>query len=253
MHRTKLLTFIFLILFSSFISPTQSIDNGIENISADESFEQKSEQSYIEMAKGYINDRNYKLARQYILLAENSGDETMFQEAQVWKIYIEALTGQKNIEASVNVLTGDFNGKALYYASDGWQNYFENNPEAKDLFNMSLDYKEKLILQHPDSEWALMASMQLTTIYISDRDYDKALYYLMKYMDKQKSQGELNGKYDDKAWFYLGEILENSKEYRDLHKAAKAYSNVLKSENSVFRQVAKKRIMALEKFFHVSP
>jgi len=213
----------------------------------------KPDQNYLEMALGYINERNFAQARKYILLAESSGDEQVFQESQVWKMYLDSLEGNKNLESSLNILTGELYAKALYYISDGWQNFYEKNPSAKDVNALSLEYKEKLIIQYPDSTWTTLASMQLVTIYINQKDYDRALYYLVKYIDNKKNRGEEGAVTDDKAWFYMGQILENSREYRDLQKSVKAYSRVLQNPESMFYTLAKNRISALEKFYHVIP
>ncbi|MDH4262024.1 MAG: hypothetical protein OEV78_03155 [Spirochaetia bacterium] len=213
----------------------------------------KPEQNYLDMALNYINERNFIQAKRYLQMAEASGDEQIFQDSQVWKMYLEALEGSKNPENALNTLSGEMYAKGLYYVSDGWQNYYEKNPSAKDIYALSLEFKEKLIVQYPDSDWAMLVSMQLVNVYINQKDYDKALYYLLKYMDNKKSRGDLNNASDDKAWFYLGQILENSHEYRDLQKSVQAYNKVVENPDSIFYSQAKSRILSLEKFYRVIP
>jgi tetratricopeptide (TPR) repeat protein len=229
------------------------VDNKTENQKIN-----KPEENYLEMALNYINERNFEQARRYIQMAEGSGDEKVFQESQVWKMYLAALEGSKSPESGLNGLTGELYAKGLYYISDGWQNYYEKNPASKDLYALSLEYKEKLIVQYPESDWATLASMQLVSVNINRKNFDKALYYLLKYIDNKKSRGDVNksnneNTTDDKAWFYMGQILENSREYRDLHKSVRAYKKVLENKESMFYSQAQNRISYLEKFYHVIP
>lgn len=211
------------------------------------------EKNFLELSVNYINEKNFILAKRYLEMAEKGGDEQIYQEAQLWKLYIESLEGNKNLETGLSALSEDLNAKGLYLISEGWQSYYEKNPEVKDIYALSLEYKEKLITLFPDSEWATLASMQLVTIHINQKDYDKALLYLIKYFDIKKNENQKVHAIDDKAWFYMGQILENSREYRDLHKAVKAYYKVMENPESLFYTMARNRISALEKFYHVIP
>jgi len=254
----KLTLIIFFISLNVQIWPVEPMESENEQELTGDAGEKKEkinkpEQDYLEMAVNYINDRNFVQAKKYLQMAEGSGDEKIFQETQVWKMYVSALEGEKNLDNTLNVLSGELYAKGLYYISDGWQNYFDKNPSSKDLYELSLAYKEKLIVQYPNSEWTKLASMQLVTIFSNQKNYEKALYYLLKYMDNKTNAGDLNSITDDKAWFYLGQILENSKEYRDVQKSMKAYYKVIENPDSMFYSLAKKRISALEKFYQITP
>lgn len=224
------------------------------NDSEEPGYKKKSnpEKNYLEMAVNYINEKNYTLARRYLQLAQTSGDERIYQDALIWSMYIDALEGKKTAEAGLNALTGESNAKALYFVSDALQTYFEKNPEAKDAYATSIEYKERLIAQYENSDWSLLASMQLVPLFINEKNYDKALLYLIKYLNAKNRNNQNSGN-DDKAWYYMGEILENSREYRDLHKALKSYRKVLKNPDSIFYGQAKARISAIEKFYHILP
>jgi hypothetical protein len=209
------------------------------------------EVKYLEMAVGYINDKNYENARRYIRLAQESGDEKIYQDSLIWSMYLDALEGNKNLENQAGTLQGDLNLKALYYISEGWQSYFEKNPEAKDIYLLSIEYKEKLIAKDPESEWALLATMQLVPLFINEKNYDKALTYLLDYLESAKKDSKMEA--EEKYWFYMGQILENSREYRDLHKAIKSYQKVVKKPESFFYEQARQRILAIEKFYNITP
>jgi len=230
--------------------PSIVYSQGVDDISGYEVKKSTPEENYIEMAINYINDGNYDLARRYLQLASMSGDEDKYEEAVIWGLYIDALEGDRNIEGKLNMLMDEANAKAHYLIADGWQNFFEKNPEAIEIYKLSQEFKEKLIAKYPDSEWAFLSLMQLVPSFINEKNYDKALIYLIKYFEKNRDNIE---KIDDKAWFYMGQILENSMEYRNLSKAIKAYRKVLENKKSIYYAQAKQRINEIEKFYRILP
>ncbi|MDH4199224.1 MAG: outer membrane protein assembly factor BamD [Spirochaetia bacterium] len=229
-----------------------AINSNDDNNSESSQKKDGPDKNYLEMAVNYINEKNFVLAKRYLQLASASSDEHVFQDASIWTMYIDSLEGKRNMDGPLNSLTGESSAKALYYISDGWQTYSEKNPESRDIYAASIEYKEKLVAQYPDSDWSKLVSMQLVSTFINQKDYDKALKYLIKYIGT--GEGKMADHFsDDKAWFYMGKILENSKEYRDLHKALKSYQRVLKNPDSMFFAQARERISSIEKFYHIIP
>lgn len=231
------------------VEPAPAETPSFETEGKDAAKKNNPDQNYIEMALSYINEKNFASARKYLQLAQGSGDEKIFQDAAVWNMYMDALEGKKNADSALATLPDAVVEKGLYYISNGWQTYFEKNPEAKDIYLLSQEYKEMLIARFPDSPYAARATSQLVPMYINEKNYEKALRYLLKYIDPATQNSQKNS--EDMIWFYMGQILEYSREYRDLHKAIKAYQIVLKNKDSIYYNQARKHIADIEKFYHI--
>lgn len=261
----SLSTLIYILFFSFFVystfAPKSSSLYGQEAPSdnrmllddgAEEGMNEDPAKNYLEMAIDYINRNKYPLALKYLEAAKNSGDANIYEEALIWELYVRAASGETNLEDELDLFSDQNKAKAHYFVSDGWSVYFERNPEAAQIHESSIEIKEKLIAQYPDSRWGYIASMQLAPSLIESRQFDKALYYLLNYFNSAGKAGELELDYD-KAWFYLGQILESSTEYRDLHKALEAYQRAASNPESQFYAQAMQRIKEIEQFYYITP
>lgn len=206
--------------------------------------------NYLNMAVNYINRKRYEQARRYLELAQNSGDEGIYFEAEIWKLFLAGVEGKKGAGSNLQLLMGEDQAKGHYYLADGWQVHYENYPEKRDILELVIEYREKLVAQFPESQWAQRASLQLFPLFYQKKDYDKALFYLLNYFENRHLFEEQSS---DKAWFYFGKILESASEYRDLHKALKAYLKVLENPDSQYYHQAQERILQIEKFYYITP
>ncbi len=218
----------------------------------DQTLSEDPSANYLEMAVDYINRQKYELALKYLEATKNSGDAQLYEDAMIWELYIRAVRGEMNLEDEIEFLSEPNKAKALYFVADGWANYFEKNPVAIEVRDRSMEMKEKLIARHPDSRWGYIASMQLAPALIESKQYDKALYYLLNYFESSNNAQSYDFDYD-KAWFYLGQILEDSSEYRDLHRALDAYEKASEDPQGQFYTQAKMRIKEIEQFYYITP
>jgi len=225
-----------------------AIENQDEQLSSRKKVD-PSGKNYLEIAKNYTNNGKFDLAKKYLDLASQSEDANIYEEVLIWDIYNDSLQGKKDLNNKLDQIMGDAYAKALYFAADGWQTYFNNNPEAEEIGNLSRDYRERLIAQFPDSNWADLSSIHLVPLFINDKEYDSALFYLLKYFEKMKSGNLSEG---DRAWYYLAVIMEKSEEHKDLDKAIKAYQKVITYPDSMFAVQSRKKIIEIENLYFIT-
>ena len=210
-------------------------------------------QKYLEIGIDSVHRGNFAAAEKFFQLAADNGDDKIYAQTQVWSYYIRALQGDTGFSNELITLDEKIMPKAMYYASDGWQTYFDENPDKAEVFDLSIEYRERLIAQYPATSWAMQATMQLVTAFMSREKYDRVLYYIFKYMEMAKNKPTDNTNIElDRAWYYLGLVLENSREFRDLYRALESYHKVDLTPNSRYSSQAKQRINEIEKFYFIS-
>ncbi|MES0489635.1 MAG: hypothetical protein ABUK01_06575 [Leptospirales bacterium] len=205
---------------------------------------------FLEIAIDSIHRNDFIAAVKFLNLAMEEGDEDIYWEATILAYYVRALQGHTDMVDEIEVLDDVTKAKAMYFTADGWHGYTDTHPEKKDIYEQSLEMREKLIAIYPDSEWSIRATMQLVSLLLNGKKYERALSYLLQYLKYAKGNPDLEYTEIDRAWFYLGFILEKSKEHRDLYKALRAYKKI-PPESRYYLQ-ARQRIEKIEKFYFIT-
>ena len=208
--------------------------------------EQKKEDplslSYLKIARDFSSIGKKAKAIEYFEKASEEGDDDYARAARLELLSMHARDGKKNLDQEFQLLPEDLKAEGIYTIAAGWDDHFRKNPSKIQYRPLIQEYLTILSNRYFETSWGHKAVLQLASACIKEERYETALTQLLRLIADEKANNR------SQAWYYIGQILERSPEFRDIYKAKAAYLKSIAHEGR-FAAKSARRLRYIAKYY----
>lgn len=208
--------------------------------------EQKKEDplslSYLKIARDFLSIGKKAKAIEYFEKASEEGDDDYARSARLELLSMYARDGKKNLDKEFQLLPEGLKAEGIYTIAAGWDDHFRKNPSKIQYRPLIQEYLTILSNRYFETSWGHKAVLQLASAYIKEERYEIALTQLLRFIADEKANNKAQ------AWYYIGQILEHSPEFRDIYKAKAAYLKSMAHEGR-FAAKSARRLQYIAKYY----
>ena len=198
--------------------------------------------SYLKIARDFLSIGKKAKAIEYFEKASEEGDDDYARAARLELLSMHARDGKKNLDQEFQLLPEDLKAEGIYTIATGWDDHFRKNPSKIQYRPLIQEYLTILSNRYFETSWGHKAVLQLASAYIKEERYESALTQLLRFIADEKANNRAQ------AWYYIGQILERSPEFRDIYKAKAAYLKSIAHEGR-FAAKSARRLQYIAKYY----